>query len=171
MAWLEAQIRSSSLLLPLLQKYQALSKREQKLVACLAFVLFIYLLYSLLWVPIHQQKEVAQKRVDANLKSYYLLVENAPLLTKSLGDSGVKLEDRSGQALQALVSRTMRKQKLVAQRMNLDGDSRLQVWVENTTYSDINKWMTILAKEKVSIYSVQFASRELGVVDMRLTLD
>lgn len=171
MAWLETQIRNSSLLYPLLQKYQALSKREQKLVVIMLVFVFLYLIYAALWQPIHEQRDAAQKRVDANLKTYYLLVENASLLTASQGANGVMLEDRSGQALQALVSRTMRKQKLVAQRMNLDGDSRLQVWVENTSYAEIGKWLAILAKDKVAIFSVQFASRELGMVDMRLTLD
>lgn len=171
MAWLEAQIRNSSLLFPLLQKYQALSTREQKLVLLMGVFVFIYLVYSALWLPIHDQRETAQNRVNANLKTYYLLVENAAILTASQGDASVSLEDRSGQVLQALVSRTMRKQKLVAQRMNLDGDSRLQVWVENTSYAEISEWLALLAKEKVAIYSVQFASRELGMVDMRLTLD
>lgn len=171
MAWLEAQIRNSSLLYPLLQKYQALSKREQTLVSIMFAFVFFYLIYALLWQPIHEQQEIAQNRVNANLKTYYLLVENAKLLTESQGEKGIALEDRSGQALQALVSRTMRKQKLVAQRMNLDGDSRLQVWVENTSYSEISEWLTLLAKSKVAIFSVQFSSREIGIVDMRLTLD
>lgn len=171
MAWLETQIRNSSLLYPLIQKYQALSKREQKLVAFMLVFVSLYLVYAALWLPLHEQKEAAQRQVDANLKTYYLLVENAELLSANQGQSGVVLEDRSGQALQALVSRTMRKQKLVAQRMNLDGDSRLQVWVENTAYADINQWLAVLAKNKVAIYSVQFASRKLGMVDMRLTLD
>jgi len=171
MAWLETQIRNSSLLYPLIQKYQALSQREQKLVAFMLIFVFLYLVYASLWLPLHEQKQSAQKRVEANLKTYYSLVENASLLAASQGDAGVALEDRTGQALQALVSRTMRKQKLVAQRMNLDGDSRLQVWVENTSYAEIGKWLAILAKNRVAIYSVQFASRELGMVDMRLTLD
>ncbi|MGB0942041.1 MAG: type II secretion system protein GspM [Marinomonas sp.] len=171
MAWLEAQIRNSSLLYPMVQKYQALSKREQTLVGVMSLVIFLYLIYSSLWLPIHERQEAAQKKLDANLKTYYLLVENAALLNANQADQGIVLEDRSGQALQALVSRTMRKQKLVAQRMNLDGDSRLQVWVENTSYSEISKWLEVLAKNKVAIFSVQFASRDLGIVDMRLTLD
>lgn len=171
MAWLEAQIRNSSLLYPMVQKYQALSKREQKLVAAMSLVIFLYLIYTSLWLPIHERQVAAQKKLDANLKTYYLLVENAALLNTNQKDQGIVLEDRSGQALQTLVRRTMWKQKLVAQRMSLDGDSRLQVWVENTSYSEVSKWLAELAKNNTAIFSVQFSSRELGMVDMRLTLD
>ncbi len=65
----------------------------------------------------------------------------------------------------------MRQHKLIAQRLNLEGESRLQVWVENTPYAEITKLLEALAENSVTIYSVQFVSRDIGMVDMRLTLD
>lgn len=152
-------------------KYQSLSKREQILLCAMSLLLVTYAFYAIVWQPIKTAEQTAKTRLDAAYQTHQLLIENAELIASTQGKQGDSLEDRSAQELQSLVTRTMRQHKLIAQRLNLEGDSRLQVWVENTAYADITKLLEVLAKNNVTIYSVQFVSRDIGMVDMRLTLD
>ena len=166
-----AQIHDSAMLQQGISKFKALSKREQILLSVLSISFVVYLFFTLIWQPIKVAEENAEKRLKDNYLTYNLLVNNAESIAMTQGNQAGGLRDRTAEELQTLAISTMRRQKIVAQRLNLDGDSRLQVWVENTPYATIAKLLTVLEKNKVTIYNVQFVSRDVGMVDMRLTLD
>lgn len=155
----------------IVKRYQKLSKREQILLWGLLILGVAYGFHTLVWQPIKSSEKAAQVRLDNSYKTHKLLLDNAELIASTQSNQSSLFQDRSAQQLQSLTTRIMRRNKLVAQRLNLEGDSRLQVWIENTAYADVAKFLEELGKNKVAIYSVQFVSRDVGMVDMRLTLD
>lgn len=171
MNFLKRQLEQSTSLKALIHKYQGLSKREQRLLNLMAVILIVYLLYILLWAPVKQAEQDAQTKLDNSYKTYQLLAKNAGLIASTQAASSTSLKDRSAEELQRLITPILRKEKIVAQRLNLEGDSRLQIWVEKTPYADIAIFMAQLAKEQVTIETLQFISRDVGMVDMRITLD
>lgn len=170
-AWLESQIRSSSLLYPLWQKYVSLSRREQRMLLLMVSVLLLAVMYLSVWKPVKDKEVAAELNQTHTLDTYYKLVENAEALGKHVGSEEVRFEDRSASELQGLISRTMRQHRIIAQRISLDGDSRVQVWIEDSRYAPISQWLGTLANEKVAIYRLQINSSDPGMVNVRITLD
>ncbi|TBR44259.1 hypothetical protein CBF23_002745 [Marinomonas agarivorans] len=164
------QVKNSTELQKLQQKYQALSQRERLLLWLMAGLLIVYVLYGFIWSPLKQSEMAAQQQLDNAHKTYQLLAQNAQLIASTQQNNGT-LQDRSAQELQSFMTGLMRQHKVVAQRFNLEGDSRLQIWVENTSYATIAKLFSAMAQNKVAIYNLQLISRQAGMVDMRLTLD
>lgn len=167
----KAQVEKSTSLQKLQKKYHSLSPRERVLLWFMIAVLSLYLLYSGVWSPLKTAEISAQKQLNAAHQTYLLLAQNAELIATTQGNQSGSLQDRSAQELQSFMTNIMRQQKIVAQRFNLEGNSRLQVWVENTSYASIAKLLAAMAKDKVIVHNLQLISREAGMVDMRLTID
>ncbi|WP_191602403.1 type II secretion system protein M [Marinomonas algicola] len=170
-SWLINQFRSSPSLYSAWLAYLRLSVREQVLLFILAVFGFLLSVYFLLWKPMQQENQNAQISFERSLKDYYKIVENAEHLIALNGVPHSSLLDRSANELRTLVNSTARQYGIVADRVAVEGDSRLQIWVSNTAFAKLSPWIAALGKEKVSIYSMQWSSQEVGKVNLKITLD
>ncbi|MCZ2721543.1 type II secretion system protein M [Marinomonas sp. 15G1-11] len=170
-SWLMNQFRSSPSLYSIWLAYLRLSIREQVLVFVLAAFVCLLSVYFLLWKPMQLQNQAAQVSFERSLADYYKIIENANHLRAFKGESTSGLIDRSANELRALVNSTARQHGIVAERIAVEGDSRLQVWVSNTDFAKLSPWITALGNAKTKIYAMQWRSQEVGEVDLKITLD
>jgi general secretion pathway protein M len=170
-SWLINQFRSSPTLYSAWLAYLRLSVREQVLVFILAIFVFLLSVYFLIWKPVQQENQDAQISFERSLADYYKIVENADHLNSLSGVSHSSLLDRSSNELRALVNSTARQYGIVAERIAVEGDSRLQIWINNVAFAKLSPWIAELGEEKTTIYSMQWSSQEVGMVDLKITLD
>ncbi len=170
-SWLANQFRSSPTLYAVWLMYLRLSVREQVLVFILMLVCLIASIYLAVWKPAQLENEKAHQNFEIAVQDYYTLVENVEHLQSFDSGPVSSLPDRSANELRALVNRTARQYGVVAERISLDGDSRLQIWVKGMAFNKLSPWINQLAKEEIRIDSMQWNSQEVGLVDLKITLD
>ncbi|MFT2112374.1 type II secretion system protein GspM [Marinomonas sp. 2405UD68-3] len=170
-SWLANQFRNSPSLYSAWLAYLRLSVREQVLVFILMVLVFIVSIYLTVWRPAQIENDNAHNAFENAVADYYTLVENVEHLQTFSSGPVSSLQDRSANELRALVNRTARQYGIVAERISLDGDSRLQIWVKDAAFSTLSPWITELAKEETRIDSMQWSSQKVGRVDLKMTLD
>ena len=170
-SWFAAQFRNSPSLYALWLTFIRLSMREQMLLLLMLFMLVLVGLYLALWQPVKQAHHDAQSSFDSVLQGYYQVVEKADVLREGSQQQPSQLLDRNVNELRDVINQTARVHNIVAERISLEGDSRMQIWLNDTPFSQVAAWLGALAAKKVTITSMQISSREVGVVSLRMTLD
>lgn len=166
-----SSIVNSSKLAVLDVLFSRLSRREQLLIMLMFCVGVIAGLYWGVWAPIQREQQAAQKAYHTSISNYYRLIENAEFLSQLSPQKATTSLDRSANELRAIINETARKHQIIAERINLDGTSRLQVWVNDMPFASVSAWLNELGKVPVGIHSMQITSQTAGQVSLRITFD
>jgi general secretion pathway protein M len=147
------------------------SGREQALLLVAALSLSVLAVFYGIWQPQQQAYQQAAQRLEIAQENYQLLISKRHLLVGNIQSSGWQSVDREANELRNIVSRTSRQVGLAAERIGVEGDSRLQLWANNVPFATVAKWLELLAQEKVGIYSLQIERVADAQVSLRITLD
>ena len=139
--------------------FTRLGKRGQISVVILGSFLGIFILYSILWVPISNSVENAKKTYQ---KEYALLswmsAQEAHVLE---GRKNPTNRSASNKSLLSLVNNEAQRSSLPLKRYEPDGDKKLRVWLEDVPFDSVILWMNTLSESKgLSISSVSIDAEQ-----------
>jgi len=145
--------------------WQGLNLREQRLVLFSAVCVSVFLLYSLLWVPLNEGLTNAEKSVANRQALLTWVTENTARYQSIKSTSGSK---KSSGSLSSIVSRTAEQQQLTITRLQPQGDS-LQVWIDSAPFNQLLLWLENLASnEGLQVEAIDLAQGDLpGEVRVR----
>ncbi|WP_100642464.1 type II secretion system protein GspM [Alteromonas facilis] len=141
----------------LIQRYKALTEREQWVLLLAAIVSVVGLFYLLVWSPL--QTSIAQTKAQ---------VENQQeLLTwvKASSQRAIQLRRSSGGAqgftgsLPQAVNQTTSRFNIVISRMQPQGDE-LQVWVDEAAFDSLVDWLNALENMGITILQVDLTEAD-----------
>lgn len=168
-AWLVGQFEQSAWLQHSWAWYQGRSLREQRGLQAVLVVAVLVLLYSLVLAPLQKEQRLATQRLQQAQLQYQALQMHAQQLLATRQPQG--LQDRNTDALRRILSQTAAAAQFNADRVQIEGDSRLQVWASEVSFAVVAKWLNGLAQERVAIHHLQLERVSEGRVNLRLTLD
>ena len=146
-----------------IEKFKALSDREQRLILICGVAIIVGFFYWLIWSPINQSIEQNAQKIVAktDLLSY---VQSSAARLK--GASSSQSKTFSGSLTQAVNSGASR-YKISITRMQPQGEE-LQVWIDNVDFSQMMSWLNDLERRGVKIIVADIAeSDSQGFVKVR----
>ena len=145
--------------------WYGLNLREQRLVLISALCVSVFLLYSLLWVPLNESLTNAEKSVANRQALLTWVTENTARYQSIKSTTGGK---KSSGSLSSIVNRTAEQQQLTITRLQPQGDS-LQVWIDSAPFNQLLLWLENLASnEGLQVEAIDLAQGELpGEVRVR----
>ncbi|MBJ7550825.1 type II secretion system protein GspM [Marinomonas ostreistagni] len=167
--WFKRQYRDSTSLKRMLTQYRSRTMRERILLKIAAVMFFSIAAYLLILKPLEQQKLEAQRRLDTAQRQYQLLQMNAQKLVE--GRILSLFKDRNASELRRVLGQTATEIQFSADRVQVEGDSHLQVWASDVAFVVVSKWLNRLAEQQVGINNLQLERVDEGRVNLRITLD
>ena len=152
--------------------WRQLKPSERTMLTLGGGILVILILYLFILEPFMLKKDEFEIKV-ASQKAQVEWLKQASLEVKSL-QSSQKVNNRrgAGQSLLVLVDRTAKKNKLgsALKRVEPDGTERVRVWLDNASFDDVAKWLSVLAsKYQLEAESAVFdKADDIGRVNVRL---
>lgn len=144
--------------------------REKVLLCCAAvLVLYVGVTYGVL-KPLESSKNQAVTRLNQAQEQYQLLLANAEKL-RSERTVEAQLIDRNTDELRRLLSQTSSEVKLVADRVWVESEGRIQILAQNAPFSVVSAWLNVLARERVTITDFQIQRVSDGRVYLNIILD
>lgn len=121
-----------------------LNSREQGLIGSLAGVVVIFIFYSVVWQPLHENIEKGQKK----------LTRQQELLTfVSAETQRYQAQKRSGNgrassgSLSSIINRSAKQQSITITRIQPQSNS-VQVWIDNIAFNQLLTWLEKLANNE-----------------------
>ncbi len=149
----------------LLERYKALTEREQKLLMLSAVVLVIALFYFVIWSPLNSALDKQQRLLD-NQQSLLVWVKDSATRAQQLRRSTSNNRAFSGSLPQA-VSRTTNQYDIAVSRMQPQGDE-LQVWVDQAPFNSVLDWLKTMEGMGIVILQADIAEADAeGYIKIR----
>ncbi|GGO71704.1 type II secretion system protein GspM [Bowmanella pacifica] len=138
----------------IMEKFKALSEREQRLVLIATLVLAALLFYLLVWSPLNQSiaRNSATVADQQELLSWVQKNANRVQQLKGSTSQGAKFNGSLPQAVNQSASRL----NISIARMQPQGDE-LQVWVDEAPFNQVIAWLHSLEQMGISILDADFA--------------
>jgi general secretion pathway protein M len=146
------------------QWWQELDVREKKLVAAMATVMTIFLLYNFIWQPLNENLAKSTKKL-ARQQALLTWVNNSTAHYQQVNIGGNK---KSTGSISSIVNRTVRNYPITVTRMQPQGNE-LQVWIDEVAFKDLLKWLERLSlSEGLQVKGIDLTRGEKsGVVRVR----
>ncbi|OJF69805.1 general secretion pathway protein GspM [Alteromonas sp. V450] len=149
----------------LLEKFKALTEREQKLVIVSVLVVIIAIFYYVVWSPLNNALVKQEKLLD-NQQSLLVWVKDSAARAQQLRRSTSSSRSFSGSLPQA-VNRTTSQYDIAISRMQPQGEE-LQVWVDQAPFNNVLEWLKTMESMGVVILQADFAEVEAsGYIKIR----
>lgn len=139
--------------------FYGLQPREQNLIVLMGVVIAIALVYLLVMYPAQNAVQDATKRLDAkqSLLSWMQSNEEAAKAASKISDA----PSGSGQNILATVNKSASRYQITLQRYEPEGKDKLRVWLEDTSFNNMVRWMHQLESRKgVSVSSISIDSEK-----------
>ncbi len=118
--------------------FMQLEQREQMSLLVLALAVALYLVYMVIWSPVHDMRDALQEQnrgVAAMLQRVDAMVSEV----MHLRDSGAKPETRRN--LTSLINRSTTRKKLQVSRLQPNSRGEIQVRLESAAFDDVLAWL------------------------------
>lgn len=152
---------------PLLARWQAMSARDRLALSLLGGFVVLVLLYLLAWQPVSQKLQQAQSFLQQQRSLHAYMQAHAPQVRSMQGRPQVSLEPAR---LQGLVTGSAASQGLNVERLDNQGDGRLQVSLQPAEFSRLLRWLVSLEEQGVTVEEAGLERAEQGLVSSRLQL-
>jgi general secretion pathway protein M len=115
--------------------WQQLTIREQKLVAGLSSVVFVFLFYQLAWLPLSEALQKAESKLARQQQLLsWVEINTAHYQTAKKGSR------TSSGSLSSIVNRTASNHGINITRMQPQGDD-VQVWLDQVPFTKLLQWL------------------------------
>ncbi|AWL10620.1 Type II secretion system protein M [Saliniradius amylolyticus] len=141
---------------PILQRYQQLNDREQRLVLSAAIILALLLFYYLVWAPLNQSIDRHQTLIDSRQSMLQWVKQNVARAEQLRG--GQQQTSFRG-SLPQMVNHSASQANISIARMQPQGDE-LQVWVDSAAFDKVLDWLHGLEQQGIVILDADFAETE-----------
>ena len=149
----------------LLERYKALTEREQKLVILSGVFIVIALFYFAIWSPLNNALAQQQKLLD-NQQSLLVWVKDSAARAQQLRRVSGSEKNFSGSLPQA-VNRTTAKHEIAISRMQPQNDE-LQIWVDQAPFNDVLEWLKSMENMGVVILQADITTADAeGFIKIR----
>jgi len=154
--------------------FYSLEARERMMVSAGAVLLVLFLLYVLVWSPIHSGYDALRNTVGEQRSTAVWMQESAQTLEVLKRNSGKTAQGLGGKSLLSVADSTARASGLgpALKRVEPEGSDSVRVWLDGAPFDVLVKWLGSLS----TIHGVSAASATLerstatGRVNARLTL-
>lgn len=130
---------------PLLQWWQTITSREQKLVIGAGLVVAIALLYWGIVMPLLHQAEQAEQRLNSAIQLNTWVSERANQIVQLRGQGG---RQYSSAPLNQLVAESAGQFTVELIRMQPRNDDGLQVWIQPLAFDQLINWIDFLQQQQ-----------------------
>jgi len=124
--------------------WQGLNLREQRLFLVMGSAISVFLLYSLLWLPLNENLANTKKRLASRQALLTWVTENTARYQSVKSTGGNK---KSSGSLSSIINRTANQQQLTITRMQPQGET-LQVWLDSAPFTQLLFWLEHLANNE-----------------------
>lgn len=124
--------------------WQGLNLREQRLVLVMGSAISVFLLYTLLWLPLHENLASTTKKLASRQALLTWVTDNTARYQSVKSIDGNK---KSGASLSSIINRTATQQQLTITRMQPQGDN-VQVWLDSAPFTQLLFWLENLANNE-----------------------
>jgi len=121
-----------------INKYKALTEREQLLVIISAIMLIIATFYLAIWAPLNSALQQQRQLLDTQQR-LLVWVKDSAVRAQQLRKSSHAANSFSGSLPQA-VNRTTSQHNIVISRMQPQGEE-LQVWIDEAPFNALLEWL------------------------------
>lgn len=145
--------------------WQQLNIREQRLVAAMSMVIFIFLFYSFIWQPLNENIAKNTKKL-ARQQSLLTWVSSETQRYNLAKGSGGSTQNKG--SISSIVNRTAGANGISITRMQPQGEN-LQVWIDNIAFDQLLQWLAQLANnEDIIVGAIDLSqSEQLGQVRVK----
>ena len=154
--------------------FYSLEARERLMVAAGAALLLLFLLYVLVWSPIHSGYDALRNSVEEQRTTAVWMRESAQTLASLKRNSGRAAQGLGGKSLLSVADSTARAGGLgpALKRVEPEGKDSVRVWLDGAPFDVLVKWLgTLSIIHGVSAESATLErSDATGRVNARLTL-
>lgn len=148
------------------EKWQELQPREQQLVLVMSAVIGLFLFVTLVWQPLHNGVENAQKKLTRQQELLVWIQEQTNIYKQNAGNGATNSSSKG--SLSSIVNRSASRYQIKIARIQPQGDN-LQVWIDTVSFDSLMDWLANLsAKEGISVIGIDLTNDEQsGVVKVR----
>ncbi len=145
--------------------WQQLNGREQKLVATMAGVIFIFLFYLLVWQPLNQSMSKTQQKLQRQQQLLSWVQESTRQYQQAKRGN---TSTRGNASLSSIVSRMAKQNQLTITRLQPQGDD-LQIWIDQVAFVKLLAWLELIAnQEGLYVKAIDLSNTEqAGVVQVK----
>lgn len=163
----------------LIQRWSALSPREQWMAVAAGVFIGFYLLYSVLYQPLESETETLAQKIQAQQQTYQQLkaiTQKVEVLRQTLpANSGTDLAAGS-QSLMAVLDDSGQQMgiKPSIKRVIPDGTDEVSLWLEAIEFDKLSFWLAVLETRhriEISQTSINADANRAGVVNAKLVLN
>lgn len=154
--------------------YDHLPRRDQRAVQLLALALTLAVIFFLIWQPAHEFSDQAASRAEAAAETAAWLDVNLEqarqLVASGKGTPRQQIDD--SRSLMSTVTVSAGEAGLALQRFEPSGEDKMRIWLDNTAFDDVARWLETLAEEYGIVVDQAAIDRADGPgrVNVRLTL-
>lgn len=153
---------------------ESLDTRERMMLAAGTALLVLFLLYILVWSPIHSGYNTLKNKVEEQRSTAMWMRESAQTLTSLKRGSGNRAQGLGGRSLLSVADSTARAGGLgpALKRVEPEGSDSVRVWLDGASFDVLVKWLgTLSTLHGVNAQSVTMERSDAkGRVNARLTL-
>jgi general secretion pathway protein M len=156
------------------QWYEGLESRERIMLFSGVIVLSVFLLYMLVWQPVHSGYDRLKSTISEQRTTALWIQQGAAKVKQLKGAGGIAGQGLGGRSLLAVTDSTARAGGLAAamKRIEPEGRNGVRVWLEGASFDQFVTWLGLLSnKYGINPDSVSMERGEAaGQVNVRLTL-
>ncbi len=141
----------------LLDRYKALTEREQLIILVAAIVVVVGLFYALVWNPLNTNITQREQQIERQ-QTLLTWVEQSAQRAIQLRRSSGGQRAFTGSLPQA-VNQTTNRYDIAISRMQPQGEE-LQVWVDQAAFDNVLDWLNALERMGVVILQVDVTEAE-----------
>ena len=151
-----------------------LDPRERMMVAAGGALFVLFLLYIMVWSPLHSGYDTMKETVEEQRATALWMQQSAQTLKGLKGSAGSTAQGRGGRSLLSVADSTARAGGLgpALKRVEPEGSDSVRVWLEGAPFDVLVKWLgTLSTIHGVNAETVTMErSDATGRVNARLTL-
>lgn len=147
--------------------WQQLPPRDRLALTVLGMFFVLVLFYAFVWLPLDRKLNAASARYHQEREFLAYLQEQAPLLRSSAKKERSSL---SAEQLQGVITSTAQQHGLLLERLDSDGNGRLQISMAQAPFEKVVRWVLELEDKGVSLLEVGLEEAGVGKVDARLAV-
>ncbi|MCG8314477.1 MAG: type II secretion system protein M [Pseudomonadales bacterium] len=153
------------------RNFYGLQAREQNLIIALGVVVIIALIYLLLMFPAQRAVSDASKRLESKQSLLQWMKANEDA-AKAISSSPRGRQAGGNQDLLGAVNNIASRNKITLQRYEPEGKDKLRVWLENTSFNSVVRWLHQLeVRNGITVASISLdAEKEAGLVSAKIVL-